>query len=164
MYCRLSHDLILPFSTLPDTTEVQRVVVVLLEKTNALKVQCDFITGSTARGCMVVLVGELDNMTTLESNNPSMTKCLDPSDKVVDYQRVLGFAIEADGTVGSLGIPGELIISHTSRQSQTLCKQYIKSLGEFLVKSNITNFKIDKTFSTSCTLTVLVRNDHGSRR
>ena len=139
--------------------------MVLLEKMNALKVQCDFITGSTAQGCMVVLVGELGNMTlTLESSNPSMTKCLDPSDKVLDYQTVLGFAIEADGAVGSLGIPGELIISHTSRQSQTLCKQYIKSLGEFLVKSNITNFKIDKTFSTSCTLTVLVGNDHGSRR
>ena len=117
-----------------DTADVQRVVLVLLEKTNALEVQCDFITGSTAQGCMVVLVGELGNMTlTLESSNYSMTKCLDTSDKVVDYQRVLGFAIEADGTVGSLGIPGELIISHTSRHSQTLCKQHGESLGEFCI-------------------------------
>ena len=25
---------------------------------------------------------------TLESSNPSMTECLDPSDRVLDYQRI----------------------------------------------------------------------------
>ena len=38
-----------------DTTDVQRVVAVQTDS-DIITVQCDFITGSDAEGCMVVLV------------------------------------------------------------------------------------------------------------
>ena len=44
------------------TPDVQYVTATLVENMDAFVVQCDFITGSNAQGCMVVLVGEFDNM------------------------------------------------------------------------------------------------------
>ena len=73
-------------------------------------VQCDFVNGSTAVGCMVVLVGQSDNITvnlTREGLNTSgrisrdllQTTCI---------TKVFGYDIESDGTVGTLAIEGEL--------------------------------------------------------
>ena len=98
----------------------------------------------------MVLVGELGNMTlTLESSNPFTTKCLDPSDKVVDYQRVLGFAIEADGTVGSLEIPGGGGIIHSSGHLYTPSSSRLEQTLEIHHEKMFTNCTRPHQFSPS---------------
>ena len=43
-----------------DTTDVQLVTAVFDQNSDGFLVQCDFIPGSEAQGCMVVLVGKQD--------------------------------------------------------------------------------------------------------
>ena len=91
--------------SLLDTTDVQRVKALQFE--NVLMIQCDFISGSDARGCMVVLVGEAFNRTV------NLTWCATCSSAIVSYQlscfrEVLGFDIESDGSIGTLAIPEKL--------------------------------------------------------
>jgi hypothetical protein len=43
-------------SSLTVTTDLQRVVVTLLQDTNVSSIRCDFISGSDAIGCMMVLI------------------------------------------------------------------------------------------------------------
>ena len=79
---------------------------------NAFKVQCDFISGSDAQGCLVVLVGKFDNITmNLERNNPcTIEEVLNATFPLSSYYTtVYGFDIEMDGSEGNLAIPGELI-------------------------------------------------------
>ena len=47
------------------TTDIQNVTATLIETINAFAVQCDFITGSNAQGCMVELVGDFCKMETV---------------------------------------------------------------------------------------------------
>ena len=55
-----------------DTTDVQRVTATAIEGMNGFEVHCEFIAGSDAQGCMVVLIGELDNLTScLDRNDDS---------------------------------------------------------------------------------------------
>ena len=81
----------------------------LIHFENILMIQCDFISGSDARGCMVVLVGEAFNRTV------NLTRCATCSSAIVNvsyqlscFRDVLGFDIESDGSIGTLAIPGKL--------------------------------------------------------
>ena len=102
---------------LADTTDVQRVVATLSNSTkNASTLQCEFITGSDATGCMVVLTSEYYsqktqyNLTRNRSKIYEITLEYPPS----CYTGVEAFDIESDGSVGTLPVPGQLtVISHT---------------------------------------------------
>ena len=84
------------------------VTATALENENAFVVQCDFITGSNAQGCMVVLVGELRNTTAnLTRNNSCVSLTVNATQN--RYDIVFGFDIESEGSVGTLAIPGKII-------------------------------------------------------
>lgn len=78
-------------------------------------VQCNFITGSDAQGCLVVLVCENGvNITKTVLRTESSTDAVGTI-SAVDHERplhscceVFGFDIEFDGSVGSVAVPGEL--------------------------------------------------------
>ncbi len=96
---------------------MQRVAATLLQGMNASTVQCDFISGSDATGCMVVLTSGNGQkaqyiLTRNQSTNSSTTTVAleyPPS----CYTGVEAFDIEYDGSVGSLAVPGQLMI-HSS--------------------------------------------------
>ena len=74
---------------------------------NTFRVQCDFILGSDAQGCMVVLVGELVNTTVNISKSLSL-EIVNAAYSVSCYKKVLAFDIEGDGQIGALAVPGKL--------------------------------------------------------
>ena len=81
----------------------------LKEEDNVFIVQCDFITGSNAQGCMVVLVGEFGNITAnLTRINPCTILTVNETLLSLNDTQVFGFDIESDGSVGSLAIRGEI--------------------------------------------------------
>ena len=79
---------------------------------NTATVQCNFTTGSNARGCMVVLTSlyhgeESQNLTrNLTTNLAMSTITLNYAQSC--YHGVEAFDVESDGTVGSLAVPGML--------------------------------------------------------
>ena len=92
-----------------DTTDVQKVTATM--SAEAITVQCMFVNGSTARGCMVVLVGQSDNMTvTLTREDLCATGTVNYTHLLQNtcITGVIGYDIESDGTVGTLAITGEL--------------------------------------------------------
>lgn len=88
-------------------------VVALAVPNNAFTVQCDFITGSDAEGCMVMLVGEFGNstVTLTRSNNSQVFNATHP---LSCYHEVLAYDIESDGSTGTLAVPG-LLVRNSSR-------------------------------------------------
>ena len=106
-----------------DTTDVQKVSARQIG--NTVQVQCDFISSSDAKGCMVVLVGVTTN-TTVNVNrcdicNSGVLKLMAHS--LSCYRKVFALDIEVDGSVGSLAIYGEL----TSDDKVRSCKQQLSS-------------------------------------
>jgi hypothetical protein len=93
-----------------DTTDVQIVNVTLIEGANASTIQCEFITGSNAAGCMVVLTGFVPYHVNLirnpSTNLTTSTVTLEHTPSC--YTGVEAFDIESDGSVGSLAVPGQL--------------------------------------------------------
>ena len=82
----------------------------LIEGTNASTIQCEFITGSDATGCMVMLISENNeyqhNLTRGNQSVAVLSVTLEHSPSC--YIGVEAFDIESDGSVGSLAIPGQL--------------------------------------------------------
>ena len=110
----------------------------LKEEDNVFIVQCDFITGSNAQGCMVVLVGELGNITAnLTRINPCVTMTMNTTQNC--YDNVFGFDIESDGSVGTLAVSGVILkdvnitcAPHLNTYSESLTGKLYKH--EFLSK------------------------------
>ena len=106
-----------------DTTDVQNVTAVPTESANdvnTLLVQCYFVNGSTAKGCMVVLVGELgnvNNIMNLTRDNPYRT--VNTSLPLSCYTGVFGYDIESDGSVGTLAVPGVI-----SNKGSCICEPH----------------------------------------
>ena len=78
--------------------------------------QCDFIIGSDAEGCMVVLVGDVDNRTISLTRNSYVcaTGIIDISRWPFScYRELFAFDIESDGSVGAMAVPGELVQNNT---------------------------------------------------
>ena len=77
-----------------------------------IRVQCDFITGSDAQGCVVVLVGNFNetlNLTRPENaSDVSETYMFNLEYTISCFMSVLAYDIEKDGSIGSLAIYGEI--------------------------------------------------------
>ena len=103
-----------------DTTDVQAVTATQIEGVNALTIKCEFITGSNATGCMVVLTGfeayRVNLTKNQNSNSTTLTVTLEHPQSC--YTGVEAFDIEADGSVGSLAVPGQLKLG---TESETPC-------------------------------------------
>ena len=93
--------------TCTDTTDVQRVNVTLLADFYSFRVECVFISGSDAEGCLVILVGDFNNHTLnlTRTNNSAITRV---NYYVSCYKEVISFDIEGDGSVGTVAVPGEI--------------------------------------------------------
>ena len=90
-----------------DTTDVQSVVVMETERS----IRCVFISGSDAQGCMVVLVGQFENLTMKlmkRSADLIHTEKLELTHRTLPcYHSVIAFDIESDGSIGTLPVPGD---------------------------------------------------------
>ena len=106
---------------------MQRVTATAIEGMNGFQVHCEFIAGSDARGCMVVLVGEFDNLTSILDRNED-SKFLTSTIPHSCYHEVFAFDIESDGMSGTLAIPGVLVKNFSF---QTPC-QITSESSEFL--------------------------------
>ena len=91
---------------------MQEVVATLFKGVNASTIQCKFVSGSNASGCMVVLTSENRhgaqyNLTRNQSTTSAILSVTleHPSSC---YTGVEAFDIESDGSVGSLAISGQL--------------------------------------------------------
>ena len=83
-----------------------------MENTNEFRIQCNFIIGSDARGCKVVLICELSNTTvnlTRKNSITEVTTCYVLPHPLSSYNEVFAFDIEADGSTGTLPVPGILM-------------------------------------------------------
>lgn len=118
-----------------DTTDVQRVKAILsiLPEAKSIIVccQCDFITGSNAKGCKVVLVGQsLNHPMSFTKQNISTTSIMGNYslwyEKFCkhDIVQVMAYDIEENGIEGNVAVPGSVEWSSNSENNlQQLCKQ-----------------------------------------
>ena len=99
-----------------DTTDVQKVSAVVLgdhSDQHAFIVQCEFIIGSDAQGCLVILVGELDNFTLNLTRSSKVTiETVIVTNPPSSYSKVLAFDVECDGSIGILAVPGDIILTN----------------------------------------------------
>ena len=83
-----------------------------------IRVQCDFITGSDAQGCMVMLVGDFNETLNLtrpdNASDVSETYMFNLQYTISCFKTVLAYDIEKDGSIGSLAIYGEIHIVNNS--------------------------------------------------
>ena len=94
-----------------DTTDVRTVNALPVKHQRAFHVHCEFIGGSDAQGCMIVLVGTYDNVTTIitrRESSESATATVNVAEPATCYHEVYAFDVEHDGGVGTLEVPGWL--------------------------------------------------------
>ena len=89
-----------------DTTDVQRATVSSTDDDSLFRVQCDFMTGSDAQGCMVVLVGDFN--ATLNLTRPENYSVASVMYMISCLNEVLAFDIERDGSIGPLAVHGKI--------------------------------------------------------
>ena len=91
---------------------MQRVFAQPVKDHRAFHVQCDFVEGSDAQGCMILLVGTYSNVTVNITKRYRNSISADTTVNVVEptscYHEVYAFDIEYDGSMGTLAIPGQL--------------------------------------------------------
>ena len=98
-----------------DTTDVQLVAAIFDESSDGFLVRCDFILGTEDQGCMVILVGQVDNITVnLIRNNRYTTGIINLILPASCYYEILGYDIESDGSIGALAVPGRINLNATS--------------------------------------------------
>ena len=129
-----------------DITDVQNITVAIISVDDndsvpgMVLVQCDFIPGSNAQGCMVILVGESHNITVnLTRVGTLLTACvLESLPMTTPLIEVFGYDIEFDGSVGTLQVPGISLVTN-STDSYLLCKPNKEKPFLFLSECNPTN-------------------------
>ena len=92
---------------------MQIVRALPLEEDNAVMLQCVFVTGSDATGCLVVLqlVGEADNTIVnlmREGMHMYVMKVENLTKSSACISEIFGYDVKSNGSVGTLPIPGEL--------------------------------------------------------
>ena len=78
---------------------------------DSVMVRCDFIPGTDALGCMVILVGEVTNTTVIVDRDDTTGVGVASTDLPLPlgcYGDVMVFDLEADGSNGTLPVPGAL--------------------------------------------------------
>ncbi len=108
-----------------DTTDVQAIETTATEISNQIKLVCEFVRGSDAEGCMVVLqaIDGLDNATvnlTRTHNSSEAVGFYNLSYPLSCYQ-VYAFNIEYDGSTGNVPFPREIDNSRASIHSVESC-------------------------------------------
>ena len=89
------------------------MVAILSNGINASTLQCVFVMGSDATGCMVVLTSENShkvqyNLTRNSTISEVLTVTLEHPPSY--YTVVEAFDVESDGSVGTLPVPGQLMV------------------------------------------------------
>ena len=74
---------------------------------NTFLVHCNFIIGFNAEGCLIVIVGEFDNITA--NIEPNSSKILNATSPLSCYYKLFAYDIEPNGSVGNFAVPGELM-------------------------------------------------------
>ena len=112
-----------------DTTDIQVLIATLMAGVNTSTIQCEFIRDSTATGCMVVLTGFVAYHVNLtknpNTNSTTLTVSLEHPPSC--YTGVEAFDIEADGSIGTLAVPGQL-----KGRLETPCTPNVVLPGEIL--------------------------------
>ena len=86
------------------------------------------MAGSTAQGCVVVLVGELQgNITVNFMRGIEIAKVINAVYPTSCYNRVVAYDIESDGSVGSLAVPGRILADTISNSVASTCLQQQKA-------------------------------------
>ena len=97
---------------------MQNISAVGLDDQRRFVIECEFISGSDAQGCLVILVGELDNVTAILTRS-SKVGTIEVANSPLSYFNVLAFDIEQDGLIGTVAIQGDIIIA--KRENKGLC-------------------------------------------
>ena len=104
--------------TTADTTDVQNVTVTLIDRHgNTSEVQCDFITGSEAIGCKVVIKSAYGSESHLLIRNTSTnlaTLTVTLKHPLRCYVEVEAFDVESDDSIGSVAVPGLLVANFST--------------------------------------------------
>ena len=106
------------------------VIVQEVESAN-FNVQCHFIPGSDAQGCMVLLIGQFDNHTmTLIRRRADMlhSEQLELKYRTLScYHSVVVYDVESDGSIGTLAVPGHLETSTSTNRQCLSTKDSLES-------------------------------------
>ena len=99
-----------------DTTDVQLVTAAVYDEVNnVIVVQCNFVPGSDAQGCMVILIGEFGNITlNLTREGVCTTLMINQALPLSCYRDIIAFDIESDKSVGTLAVSGVIVRSITN--------------------------------------------------
>ena len=88
----------------------------------AFYVYCDFLEGSDAKGCMIVLSGTFNNVTVnilrTQPNSESVNDTVNVEVPTFCYNKMYAFDIEYDGVIGKLAIFGQLTMGMSSMVPQ----------------------------------------------
>ena len=100
-------------------TDITKVQLITACFDNGFLVQYDFIPGSEAQACMVILVGELGNITVnLTRSDTIAMDFINVTCPSINYVQVIGHDIESDHSIGSLAVYGKLVFNNSRLCSQ----------------------------------------------
>ena len=120
---------------------MQNISAVGLDDQRSFVIECEFISGSDAQGCLVILVGELDNVTAILTRS-SKVGTIEVANSPLSYFNVLAFDIEQDGLIGTVAIQGDIIIA--KRKNKGLCVMIILCyvINVFVKCKNVPSFDL----------------------
>ncbi len=91
------------------TTDVEEVSFRLVDNTT-YSIQCSYISGSNARGCVFILVGGVEGVANITGiiNRTSSEGVKIEVPNIGNYREVLAFDLESDNTTGTLPVRGSI--------------------------------------------------------
>ena len=102
-----------------DTSDIERVTAEADDE-ETLVVECHFINGSDALGCLVVLVSDIKQVKNISETfyrNGSelvLQGVMNTSELELCHHLVFGYDVEADNSTSTLALPGNLRINNRS--------------------------------------------------
>lgn len=133
--------------SLSDTTDIQSVEILELVYLDSVRISCRFMTGSDARGCMVILMGELSNATmslTRKDDSVVAVAIHTLPHSLTCYHQVVAFDIESNGKVGTVTVPGILHRQVDQREKCNLPTKETPLQGELIVYTKcLFNYRVN---------------------